>query len=200
MELIKEGIQWGIGNRQKTKILSDKWIPGVQPYHLKPLVHILDGAMVSLLIDEGLGCWDEATIRVVFEEGIAEQIMQVPISRQGGDDFASWPLAKGGEYTVKSGYNLARTRDFLLHQSSTGAGFRSDQADVAKGWKKLWGITAPGKMLITLWRFAHDCLPTAHQLRRRHIECQDDCVFCHREEKVEHVFLFCQFAVEVWRD
>jgi hypothetical protein len=78
MELIKEGIQWGIGNGQKTKILSDKWIPGVQPYHLKPLVQIPDGATVSLLIDEGLGCWDEATVRAVFEEGIAEQIMQVP--------------------------------------------------------------------------------------------------------------------------
>jgi hypothetical protein len=25
-------------------------------------------------------------------------------------------------------------------------------------------------------------------------------VFCHREEKVEHVFLFCQLAVEVWRE
>jgi hypothetical protein len=55
-------------------------------------------------------------------------------------------------------------------------------------------------MKIVLWRFVHGCFPTAHQLRHRYIECQDVCVFCHQEEKVEHVFLFCQYAREVWQE
>jgi hypothetical protein len=57
----------------------------------------------------------------------------------------------------------------MLHHSTRGGGFSSDQLDVSKGWKKLWGINAPGKMINTLWRFAHDCLPTAHHA--------DDAIF-----------------------
>jgi hypothetical protein len=67
-------------------------------------------------------------------------------------------------------------------------------------WKKLWKIKAPRKMVITLWRMAHNCLPTGHQLRRRQIPASDACVFCNREERVEHAMLFCQYAYQVWRD
>jgi hypothetical protein len=110
--------------------------------------------MVSFLIDEDQVGWDADRVRAAFGDGIAEKILQMPISRQGGEDFVLWPSTKFGTYTVKSGYNLARSRDFMLHQSTTGAGNRSDRADVAKGWKTLWRIRAPGKMKIVLWRFA----------------------------------------------
>jgi ribonuclease HI len=63
----------------------------------------------------------------------------------------------------------------------------------------IWKINAPGKMKIQLWRFAHDCLPSGVQLVRRHIPASDACIFCGREEDVEHAFLQCQFAREVWR-
>jgi hypothetical protein len=112
--------------------------------------------------------------------------------------FASWPYSKTGTYTVRSGYNLVRTWDFIQYRSSTGRGAVSGSNSEAASWKKLWGIKAPGKMIITLWRFTHDCLPTA--LRQRHIPCTDVCVFCCQEERVEHIFLFCQYAREVWQD
>jgi hypothetical protein len=40
----------------------------------------------------------------------------------------------------------------------------SDMTDESSLWKKLWKSKAPGKMKITVWRFAHDCLPSGHQL------------------------------------
>jgi hypothetical protein len=54
-------------------------------------------------------------------------------------------------------------------------------------------------MKITLWRFAHDCLPTDFQLRRGNVPASDACLFCNREERVEHALLFCPYVVEVWR-
>ncbi|KAK1646654.1 hypothetical protein QYE76_064459 [Lolium multiflorum] len=42
----------------------------------------------------------------------------------------------------------------------------SDDGVVEKSWKALWAIKAPGKMHITLWRFAHNCLPSGQQLLR----------------------------------
>ncbi|XP_051211695.1 uncharacterized mitochondrial protein AtMg00310-like [Lolium perenne] len=103
MELLKEGIQWGIGNGQRTKLLSDNWIPGIRPFMLSPRIAIPVGATVSFLIDEDQGGWDVDRVRAAFEDVIAEKILQVPISKRGGEDFISWPSTKFGTYTVKSG-------------------------------------------------------------------------------------------------
>jgi hypothetical protein len=71
---------------------------------------------------------------------------------------------------------------------------------IEKEWKALWKIKAPGKMIIHLCRFAHDCLPSGTQFLRRHIPADSDCIFCSREEGIEHSILFCQFAEVVWRE
>lgn len=55
-------------------------------------------------------------------------------------------------------------------------------------------------MKITLWRFAHDCLPLGQQLRRRKIPAFDSCINCGRAESAAHTFLFYQFARDVWSD
>jgi hypothetical protein len=45
-----------------------------------------------------------------------------------------------------------------------GRGMTFDSATDEKLWKDLWKIQAPGKMLINLWRFVHNCLPSGQQL------------------------------------
>jgi hypothetical protein len=74
-----------------------------------------------------------------------------------------------------------------------------DTSAEEKLWKKLWSIKAPGKMKITLWRLAHDCLPSGTQLRRRNIPVEGVCLFCDREESAAHAIVFCPYAAEVWR-
>jgi hypothetical protein len=44
---------------------------------------------------------------------IAEQIVLIPISRRMGEDFACWPFTRHVTYSVRSGYNLARTAKFF---------------------------------------------------------------------------------------
>jgi ribonuclease HI len=55
-------------------------------------------------------------------------------------------------------------------------------------------------MKIHLWRFVHDCLPSGVQLVRRHVPADGSCIFCGKEENIEHVLLFCQFARATWRE
>ncbi|KAK1607696.1 hypothetical protein QYE76_031369 [Lolium multiflorum] len=76
-----------------------------------------------------------------------------------------------------------------------GAGSSSNMLNDAKPWRKLWASKVPGKMKITIWRYAHNCLPCGVQLRRRGVPIR---VFCGQEESVEHTLLFCCFASEVW--
>ncbi|KAE8772029.1 retrotransposon unclassified [Hordeum vulgare] len=53
-------------------------------------------------------------------------------------------------------------------------------------------------MKVTLWRFAHDCLPCGHQLQKRKIPARTSCIFCNQHETIEHSLLFYQFADKVW--
>jgi hypothetical protein len=106
----------------------------------------------------------------VFEEDIADQVLQIPISRRGGEDFVSWPFTRFSDYTISSAYNLARKDKFFLDRSKQGGGANSATEADNIFWKKLWSIKAPGKMKINLWRFAHDCLPSGVQLCKRHIQ------------------------------
>jgi hypothetical protein len=58
---------------------------------------------------------------------------------------------------------------------------------------------APGKMKIHLWRFAHDFLPSGTQMQHRNIPSSDACIFCGKEERIEHSLLLCPFARHVWQ-
>jgi hypothetical protein len=128
----------------------------------------------------------------------------VPCFFDYGDcTFFSFPfpfllLHQGALSIVCSGYNLARACKFNEQRSSVGCGMTSGTDGDSKLWKTLWSVKAPGKMIITLWHFSHDCLPSGHQLQKRHIPACTDCIFCERHESIEHALLFCQFAREVW--
>jgi hypothetical protein len=191
-------MQWGIGDGRSVKITSDNWIPGRPPYMLRPVKTIPDVATVHCLIDDQTRSWIPETVYAFFDEETADQIMQIQICKEGGD-FVRWPYTKNGIYSVKSAYNFARSDKFFVSRSRHGGGSSSSAAIEDKNWKMVWKINAPGKMKIQLWRFAHDCLPSGVELVRRHIPASDACIFCGREEDVEHAFLQCQFAREVWR-
>jgi ribonuclease HI len=199
-ELLKKGIRWGIGDGESVKIMTDNWIPGHQQGTIKPLTPIPSTAKVRYLMNEHGNGWEEDTVRAFFHDELAEEILQVPISRHGGADFVSWPHDRFGQYSVRSAYNLARTESFFCCQNTGGRGASSDFAAEQKCWKELWKISAPGKMKIVLWRMVHDCLPTGHQLVHRHIPADDQCVFCGQVERVEHLFLFCPLAREIWKE
>jgi hypothetical protein len=121
MKRVKKGLRWGIGNGAKTKILTDPWIPGVRPYMLRPLVPIPQDQIVDASIIEDIKAWDVELVRTIFDESTAgRMILQMPISRHGGEDHVSWPHARFGQYTVRSAYRLAREDRFDVDRSYRG--------------------------------------------------------------------------------
>jgi hypothetical protein len=200
MQLVKRGVRWNIGNGSNIKVLTDPWIPNVRPEMLKTLTPLPNGTTVDVLLIEDHRSWDADVVRSVFEEEIANLVLQIPISRRGGEDFLSWPLTKYGEYSVRFAYHLARTEKLYVDRSKHGGGSLSDMQNESILWKKLWAIKAHGKMKINLWRFAHDSLPSGSQLAQRHVPASAACVVCGREETAAHCILFSQYARKVWRE
>lgn len=67
-----------------------------------------------------------------------------------------------------------------------------------KHWKAPWATKAPSKMNIVLWRFLIIVFPLDSLLCSRNIPVDPTCIFCGRQEIIEHSLLFCHFAQEVW--
>jgi hypothetical protein len=104
----------------------------------------------------------------MFTAEIAGRVLQIPFNRLGGEDFVSWPHTRSSTFSVRLA-NLACADTAFLDHSRKGRGMVSDFQGESKAWKKLWVIKAPGKMQITLWRFAHNYFASGMQLHRRHI-------------------------------
>jgi hypothetical protein len=89
-DLLVRGINWGIGNGERISITKDNWIPGTPAGMFKPLSPIPDSAKVRFLMNEDGTEWVEDTVRAFFHEDLANTILQLPISKHGGEDFVSW--------------------------------------------------------------------------------------------------------------
>uniref|UniRef100_A0ACD5ZWQ4 Uncharacterized protein n=1 Tax=Avena sativa TaxID=4498 RepID=A0ACD5ZWQ4_AVESA len=162
-------VRWGIGDGKSVKIMCDNWVPGFPPDAIQSTSPIPRNATVHCLMDGEARTWNQENVQAFFAPDIADQILQIPISRRADSDFACWPLTRHGMYTVKSGYNLARSAKFLHWRSSTGQGLSSGWMEGDKQWRAIWRIKALGKMKIHLWRFAHNCLPSGDQLQKRRV-------------------------------
>jgi hypothetical protein len=125
-KLLVEGVRWGIGDGRSVRILHDHWIPSCPPEILKPTSPIPANALVHCLIDEESGQWNEENVGAFFTPDVASKIMQVPISRHVGDDFACWPYTRHGLFSVCSAYNLSRSSKFFRTLSSSKRGLPSN--------------------------------------------------------------------------
>jgi hypothetical protein len=201
MHLVKEGVLWRVGDGRKIKLLTDNWIQECKPGSFKILSPV--GVTVDLLIDEDLRSWDAALVHSIFEEDVANRVPGATntdqSARRGGFSFL-WPLTHFGDYTVSSAYNLARKENFFIDRSGKGGGTNSVIEADCIFWRKLWSIKAPGKMKINLWRFAHNCLLWAGVSKCAEDTFRPPPALLWPGGTIEHIFLFCQFAHEVWQE
>jgi len=199
-DLLQRGIVWRVGNGENIRITRDRWVLDAPCHTVKPTVFIPDELRVSALIDTITGRWNEELIAACFSSTDASRILQIPLSCNRVPDCVSWPWTKTGTFTVKSAYIMARCQQVYLQTSAQGKGATSNQDQAANDWKRLWKIKVPPKMLIMLWRFVHDCLPTGQQLKNRNITASEVCCHCAREENLHHTFIGCQYVAEVWKE
>lgn len=78
---------------------------------------------------------------------------------------------------------------------------RDDLFSVKSGdWGSIWKLQVPSKVKIFIWRTVRGVLPFRFNLRRRRVQCPEECPLCESAVENEwHLFFECQCAEAVWR-
>lgn len=118
--------------------------------------------------------------------------MNILLPRQLSTDQALWHFDKKGDYSVKSGYQVALKIKFPDQASSSN----KQQSP----WKAIWSLEIPEKVKIFMSRAARNLLPTAQNLWKKKVLSSSWCQRCRRtEESISHALVSCKISKQVWR-
>ena len=113
-----------------------------------------DASVADLISQENN--WDQRKVRQWFMDEDAAEILRIPLSRRPRMDEVIWHFDKKGQYSVKSGYQLALKIKNPDKPSCSSKGLHH--------WNLLWTLQLPEKIKIFMWRASHNLLPTADNL------------------------------------
>nr|DAD46480.1 TPA_asm: hypothetical protein HUJ06_016417 [Nelumbo nucifera] len=107
--------------------------------------------------------WNITALRHLFSLEEVVVIKKIPIGLHESDDRLKWKFCKDGEYSVKSGYYVAKlSSQRPSHAESSNRNNKYPQMPPAE-WKKVWNSKSPPKIKIFLWRAISNAL-AVHQL------------------------------------
>ena len=194
MELLNEGLIWRIGNRQSMGIWSDRWISTPLSYAIQtPIQGLPNEAKVCSLIDENTNWWNIGLINEIFSKEEAAMICNIPICPQRQVDKLEWVGTKNGEFSVRSTYHLA------MSKQEGNLGSCSDNEHSRKVWRAIWGIQVPAVTKKFLWKACSNILPTKLNLVKKGINTDPRCPICGlQKETVEHALWTCEAIRDVW--
>jgi hypothetical protein len=78
-----------VGDGQTIKLKSAHWIPNMRPEMLQFRAPVPDDTTVSFLLSDDHRSWCVDTVRTIFDDEVANAVLQIPISRRGRNDFLS---------------------------------------------------------------------------------------------------------------
>jgi hypothetical protein len=194
--VLKKGCIWLVGNGNNINIWEDRWIHqqvGTKIWTPKPNNTSLH--LVKDLIKPHSNEWNEDIIKQNFFPIEAELICQIPTINSEGEDLISWQGTKEGNYTVRSGYNAIME----WHQADSNQAKHTSSKDDPINWNNIWKVVNPPKQIHLMWRILNNALPVKSNLILRGMVCDSLCPRCHNgPETIDHVFLNCDQARQVW--
>ncbi|KAH9684606.1 putative reverse transcriptase/RNA-dependent DNA polymerase [Citrus sinensis] len=188
-QVIQKGSRWRIGNGENVKVYKSNWIPRPSTFRPISAPTMAPDTTVAELIDSEQH-WKEKLICDHFRAEDAKAISQIPLPRRPHDDQLIWHYDKRGQYSVKSGYQVAMKIKFPDKPSCS----------TRSQWNVIWKLAIPKKIKIFLWRATHDLLPTAGNLWKRRILQESTCqICCCKMESISHALLECKMAKKIWK-
>ncbi|XP_062005888.1 uncharacterized protein LOC133723072 [Rosa rugosa] len=193
--VLDQGTRWRIGNGRRVRIKGDRWLPTPSSFKVISSLPIPDAWTVEHLLTES-GAWNVPLIQSLFLAHEAETILAMPLGLRSIPDKLVWHFTKNGNFTVKTGYWVARA----LQEKKNGSIAGCSTSRVPEVWKKVWKLHVPSKINLLLWRAFHNFLPCGQNLQQRRITMDGTCWQCGAAcESTLHVFWECPAARNVWK-
>jgi hypothetical protein len=97
-DMLQQGIVWKIGEGDKVRITSDRWVLDAPCHPIQPIVYIPEDMKVSALIDKNTRQWNHELISACFAPSDDNRILSIPLSSIMVSDYVSWPFTKNGYF------------------------------------------------------------------------------------------------------
>ncbi|KAL0800742.1 hypothetical protein Bca101_055917 [Brassica carinata] len=184
-EILKLGTGWEVGNGESINLWTEPWLSLDSP--TMPIGPPTEGQThftVSDLLCPLTNSWRREAVQLILPHH-ENQIFSLITSSVSHIDRRIWLYDLSGEYTTKSGYNLASTSELDLTAQPLD-------------WQKcIWSVKASPKIKDFLWRDAKKAIPVSANLETRGLPAFP-CKRCGGIEDDLHTFLLCPHAQEVW--
>ncbi|XP_074299575.1 uncharacterized protein LOC141630705 [Silene latifolia] len=202
--LIKRNVAWKPGINSRLNVWSTCWVNGDMPELSVEALRIENVGLKDLRIGDlyrASGGWDEQRVRYIFDEGVVDHVLAIPVYASQVQDRIYWKHTTNSEYSVKSAYGVAFNH-FMLKHASVKDKTRMSEKSIRFCRKFLWKLHVPQKWKVFLWRLISDSLPTGSSLDKRGIHVDSSCRVCmDAQEFMEtraHLFRDCSVAKRVW--
>ncbi|XP_021758513.1 uncharacterized protein LOC110723465 [Chenopodium quinoa] len=170
------GFSWKIGNGEKVKYASMKWVNGEVPILKSSLVlrGMGLGMVRDLINNSSVKEWKAEVVREKFEWSLAQQNLDLELPVVENEDFLYWQAHKSGREEL----------------SSPG----EEQL-----FKLIWKLKIPPKWSLFLWKLILNELAIKANLHHRGIPVDVLCSVCGDiEEDAQHLFRLCSLARYAW--
>ncbi|CAN1140139.1 Putative ribonuclease H protein At1g65750 [Linum perenne] len=189
-ETIKLGAFKVMGDGEPINLSSDPWIPQLPPMSIQ--VDTGPFEVAADWIREDTREWDRNPISQYCPQYQTELICQIPIGPRGMKDEWKWKYDKEGKFSVKSAYHASR--ESTTSSAQTGLSF-----DTSAGWKWIWALNLPPKILFFIWRCCNNTMATKANLLRRQCAPNPICEVCSNyAETLHHCLFSCRAAIRLW--
>lgn len=134
---------------------KDNWL--LRPNTFKPISSPtlpIDITVAGLIDEENR--WDETKPNQHFIREDTEVIVKIPLPINQKKNELMWHFDKRGEYSIKSGYQVAL--QIKVPDLSNSSNYSSKQ------WNSLWSLELPEKIKLFMWKASKNLLPLAENL------------------------------------
>ncbi|XP_027158016.1 uncharacterized protein LOC113759637 [Coffea eugenioides] len=192
--ILEAGLRKRVGDGQSISIWDDRWLPDSEDGRVKTQRREEVGVFrVSDLIQEDK--WNKELIVQVFEDQEGKEILRIPLSVFERKDTVYWIKSSTGEFTVKSGYRLAKSLRGKGDHGRRGAESSCRGKYTPQGWSFLWGLKVKHKLKHFIWKCLQGVFPVNVAIKERCSKGDPICKCCGEyPETIEHLLFFCDNA------
>ncbi|XP_013624943.1 PREDICTED: uncharacterized protein LOC106331160 [Brassica oleracea var. oleracea] len=195
-KLLLLGIRKKIHSEYEVKVWENPWIPTTPTRPARPIAPILHPNLrVSDLINGETREWDDGLLEMYVNPDDITFIKSLAISSTHHRDSFCWNYTRNGQYTVKSGYRVARN---LMRNDEEKEIL---EPNITKLQAFVWKVKAPQKMCHLMWQLLTGQVAVTRNLVRQNMRCDNYCPRCGEpEETATHAIFECPPALQVWKN